>query len=597
MSLCHHISRFTRQVEPKDEHQYHLVRTAADKVALHRYAPEIGCIRTAWFRWIPEVIKAPSPEDASTWCSPWHIHCKKLGTNDVDIESIKHWLSICSLSHINCRLQGSRDLPRSMKLIDCWDRSIVPCKPGMTFAALSYTWGTAVEPDPLQQWDFMDHESITHLPSDLPKTVEDAIDLVRRLDFSGMRYLWVDRYCIDQHHAEEKHEQIQQMHDIYSNAHVTIIAAAGESADSGLPGLGLTPRRPQSYVATSDGALVSVEANTDVITQSAWMKRGWTFQEACFSRRRLFFTPEQVTFECAKMTAQEVLKMPLRYGTPGCTLKPLFGLHLSNVSGEETRPFSYFIEEYSRRMLTYESDALSAFSGILHALEQGKQRLYHLWAIEIKLCVGSTCRTTGRQSHCTCPPAMSLLWDHKQGYDLSYRRHDYPSWSWLGWQGPVTFSRLKAATGITAKIWAERWDGTLQVLDCESDAKDFTENLSSYSRYIHVRACTFDVKVYPEEDTAVIQCGDSTGAKYSTEIKRGNTSLMNGQLSGETFQAIMLNRHASFGWRSTRIPTTLLLVKKNDGHTSFRVGVCEVEWYPFGYLAETLGEVMTTRIG
>ncbi|KAF9634536.1 hypothetical protein BFW01_g5431 [Lasiodiplodia theobromae] len=456
-----------------------------------------------------------------------------------------------------------------MKVIYCMDARVVPWKPGMKFAALSYTWGSDTGPT------LAEGET---LPAALPRTVDDAIQLIKRLGLPDLRYLWADRYCIDQHRLDEKHDQIQQMHKIFSNADLTIIAAHGDNVDSGLPGIGATPRAPQSFIATADGALVFVEANMKSITQSPWMTRGWTFQEACFSRRRLFFTSEQVVFECADMTAQEVLRIPLRHGA-GCTLKPLFGVHLSNVMGEQRGPFPYYVEEYSRRVLRYDSDALNAFSGILHALEQCEPRLHHLWAIQIN---------NGR--------CMSLLWDMQHDFDMSQRRWDYPSWSWLGWKGPVTFSRLKVDTAPDVAIWVERLDGILRPIASISDAEHVTQNPGEYSRYIHIEACAFDVKVCLLGDVVALERETSDGTSSRAVIQRGNSSLLKSQLVGESLQAILLNRHElSDGIRNV---ATLLLVKQNkNGTASSRVGVCEVKWYPFGYFAEKSGRVKMTRLG
>jgi hypothetical protein len=43
------------------------------------------------------------------------------------------------------------------------------------------------------------------------------------------------------------------------------------------------------------------------IQSSAWITRGWTYQEAVLSRRCLFFTDEQVYFVCKQMTCCEAI--------------------------------------------------------------------------------------------------------------------------------------------------------------------------------------------------------------------------------------------------------------------------------------------------
>jgi hypothetical protein len=65
----------------------------------------------------------------------------------------------------------------------------------------------------------------------LPLVIRDVMELVARL---GERYLWMDSLCIVQDDLESKHKQVLQMAAIYSAAHVTIVAAAGEDTNAGL---------------------------------------------------------------------------------------------------------------------------------------------------------------------------------------------------------------------------------------------------------------------------------------------------------------------------------------------------------------------------
>jgi len=45
------------------------------------------------------------------------------------------------------------------------------------------------------------------------------------------------RYCIQEDDALDKHVQIRNMDTIYANAFWTIVAAAGDNSDYGLPGV------------------------------------------------------------------------------------------------------------------------------------------------------------------------------------------------------------------------------------------------------------------------------------------------------------------------------------------------------------------------
>lgn len=89
-----------------------------------------------------------------------------------------------------------------------------------------------------------DLQDSKQLPILLPLTIEDALIVVKEL---RLRYLWIDRYCIPQG-GKEKHDQVQNMDQIYRDAEVTIIALAGNNPSFGLPGVGKTSRIPQRKV-------------------------------------------------------------------------------------------------------------------------------------------------------------------------------------------------------------------------------------------------------------------------------------------------------------------------------------------------------------
>jgi Heterokaryon incompatibility protein (HET) len=60
--------------------------------------------------------------------------------------------------------------------------------------------------------------------SDLPRLIQDAIKAVKNLRAAGQRYLWVDKYCIDQKNLTDKHRQIKNMDSVYERALATIVA-------------------------------------------------------------------------------------------------------------------------------------------------------------------------------------------------------------------------------------------------------------------------------------------------------------------------------------------------------------------------------------
>jgi len=69
----------------------------------------------------------------------------------------------------------------------------------------------------------------------------------------GIRYLWVDKLCVDQTDKEEKKNyHTRQMHRIYLHAELTLVVGVGENADYGLPGVTAPRRWETSYVQIDD---------------------------------------------------------------------------------------------------------------------------------------------------------------------------------------------------------------------------------------------------------------------------------------------------------------------------------------------------------
>ena len=113
-----------------------------------------------------------------------------------------------------------------------------PLKP-YKYLSLSYTWDTTENPfqtTTQNLWKLI-QDSAVELPeyaNRLPKSIQDSI-LITRL--AGVRYLWVDRFCIVQDDPADKVRQLPAMASIYANAYFTIVATDGTEVDVGLPGV------------------------------------------------------------------------------------------------------------------------------------------------------------------------------------------------------------------------------------------------------------------------------------------------------------------------------------------------------------------------
>lgn len=358
-----------------------------------------------------------------------------------DLGTFRKWFDYCNKNHgLLCRSKKTELC--GTRLIDCEEQSIVEHGPGMPYVALSYVWG-----QPTTQREITTCNG-KQLPTQLSLVIRDAMAVTQAM---GFRYLWVDRYCIDQNNPTVVHQQIGQMGAIYGNAEVTIIAAAGQDENYGLPGVGRN--RPGTQTVAHIGEVAVVWAAGDpqaAIKSSHWSTRGWTFQEALLSRRRLVFTEDQVYFECSAMNIFESLDIPLdslhikdrsksyedlRGGVFGRNRAAQFGRFILQKQGKGENLSQYLsnVEEYSARKLTFAKDSLDAFRGIAQQFWYRKHAVHNIWGLP----------------YLTLPAerglgfVYSLAWHHTTScWDLSqspHRRSQFPSWSWAGWEGEIRY--------------------------------------------------------------------------------------------------------------------------------------------------------------
>jgi hypothetical protein len=281
------------------------------------------------------------------------------------------------------------------------------------YLTLSYVWGIGNEA-PIADWGLLE---------ELPRTVQDAIHVVKAL---GYRYLWVDRYCIQQDDESQKHNMISNMGTIYGNSVLTIIAAAGNDPEHGLPGVGSTPRTDQHCITISSKTwfLVQNDIKQQVET-STWNQRGWTFQEAILSTRVLVFTQSRAYFQCG--TGHQFEDVRSHHKTPLNSNTHPFLKSVFPQRGIGAKPWDIQdrIREYCQRRLTYESDSYKAFQGICHAFEMGRnvKNLYGVPIFQSKSYESESMSTTGALLH-----GLSWLINVQPK-----RRPGIPSWTWAGW--------------------------------------------------------------------------------------------------------------------------------------------------------------------
>lgn len=250
------------------------------------------------------------------------------------------------------------------------------CNSILRYAALSYCWGSGENQAKTTVATLSSRQAgITE--TDLPPVIREAIQVTRSL---GIPYLWVDAVCILQDDPSDWERQCTEMHKVYGTAYVTLCAANSRSCDEGLlRQSGRIIRIPfQSHRAPdTEGSFliqykgVASSRFTDELRSgslfldtmsSRWGHRGWVFQEATLSTRRLIFGARDLHFLCSEsqqQRGQEAIPRPYDYNVG----KPEIEKEIRAVHAT----WDIVLHNYSlhgARSFTRATDILPALSGL-----------------------------------------------------------------------------------------------------------------------------------------------------------------------------------------------------------------------------------------
>lgn len=426
---------------------------------------------------------------------------RRLQPQAFDAELVKEWLTCCDSSHgPRCSIDG---MPRlfQFKVFDCRTRRVVIAPKGCRYVALSYVWG-ATGSGPTRHGAAL-NEHVRH--GTLDKVIEDSITVTLTL---GLEYLWVDRICIGQAHGEDEKLQIRQMGQIYAQAALTIIAAAGNDPSCGLPGVNGKQRALQKTLVLGGKTLVSsLPTGGYAIRNSTWNTRGWTYQEGMLSRRRLTFTDHQVVFDCNSMHCTEAVKLPLDLIHTKDGRFDDFALDMGSfhykAPGSKPLDFMLYVSEYSTRRLTYPEDTINAIEGVLQSFRHAESPVYHFWGMPLFTDDaqmwpdgdgGDVSRTLSSRF------VISLFW-HLGGDASTYERVVdsevcFPSWSWAAWEdrtvGYTVPPSISVESFTDVQVWLEDGGGALSNLD----NVDLSSRLhDTYTSVLNIKGWTLPVSL------------------------------------------------------------------------------------------------------
>ena len=423
----------------------------------------------------------------------------------VNISLIKSWIQSCSVQHKRCRfpaLEVSKE--ENIRLIDVQDYTVISATTAAKYVALSYVWGPATTPL-LTRDNISQCSSLRGLKElIIPRTISDAIHLAT---FIGMRYIWVDSLCIIQDDDKDKQQQLPIMASIYSSAELVVVAAAGNDANAGLPGIQNAPRYVGQRVETINGTtfITAQPSLQQVLDWSVWNSRGWTFQEAIFSRRAVVFTENLVYWNCRTDTWREDIGGESSLAGLELTEANSIRCHWFRRGTCNAAKYRQIVEAFSLREFKEDRDVIWAVIGVIR-LQALSFRKRFIWGLPYEKL------------------DASLLWYESFNFDRAHSRYahhavvqgnrlynlPYPSWSWLSTTMPVCFVDTCWTPIVSDITWHEPFklgDKTMDTYLKSISPKGFTE---THEDQINASLLAETTSVLDIMDYGLLQCTAQT---------------------------------------------------------------------------------------
>ena len=348
--------------------------------------------------------------------------------NWLDLNKVSKWIKVCDTTHTRCHCTTTEPSTaissQNAFFISVSRRCIIKAHLGERYIALSYVWGPQLSQlgATRANFPFLRSEGSLSWPQiweRIPGTIQRAMKFASMLEVD---LLWVDRLCIVQDDPVHTASQINSMASVYSNAYFTLCAADGTDANSGLQGIpgSSKPRNLQQDIFAFHGVQSTVNMARPIYQEcNVYDERAWTLQETVLSTRTLAFRHSGLYWRCQTMLYAEQDRAHIIIRSMDQTIR-----HCGSQWPSVDR-WASLVFNYQQRRMTYEHDALRAFSGILEAMSEYMPGGFHFGLPELFF-------------------DMALLWipyfylTRREGAAIGDQGFAFPSWSWAGWRGELT---------------------------------------------------------------------------------------------------------------------------------------------------------------
>jgi len=249
------------------------------------------------------------------------------------------------------------------------------------YITLSYCWGPNEVPIKLLESNL--NQFSAQLPwADMPSTFRDAVTVVRNLHESlGVRYLWIDALCIIQDLDADKQQELTHMSTIYKYSLCNLAACLGGDSHSGLLQDFNPLRVHECVMETGSSSQMANRVRVEnwalygsSVGGSILKSRAWVLQELTLAPRIVYFTTQQLVWECSEACFYQSSPSKDRSAhthkfKSHSLNQPLRSDNSKDPGFDHYRLWMKLLRTFTGRSLTYENDKLPAVSAIARQVQ------------------------------------------------------------------------------------------------------------------------------------------------------------------------------------------------------------------------------------